>query len=137
MSQNISKNQFSPYDERPLTIPLIFVGVLLILDGLICIVFANWFHSIGYPVGENMLEPIVQMAIGFTLLPNFVFARFLNLFYCSASLLGAIELFTRSGMKNVDFRNASISHFIFLGFCTVVLILDIIINWAKKREAKN
>jgi hypothetical protein len=131
MSKNNLQNQFSPYDERPLTIPLTFVGALLILDGLIFIVFADWFHLIGYPVGENVLEPIVQMVIGFTLLSNFIFARFLNLFYCSASLLGTAELFTRSGMKNVDFRNTSIFHFVFLVFCTSALILNILKKWKK------
>lgn len=135
MSQNLSKDQFSPYDERPLTVPLIFVAIALILKGIVCIVFANWFHSIGYPVGETVLEPIVQIVIGFTLLPNLVFARFLNLFYCGASFLGGSSFFFRAGMKNVYFRNVSILSFFCYGLCTMILIGHLFMQWKKSGES--
>lgn len=117
-------------DKRPLTFPLVFVAVTLTLDGIISIVFADWLHSVGYPTGESMLEVIVQIVIGFSLLLNMVFGRFLSLLYCFLSFFGVLVFFSYQKMLNPSFRNITIFHFIYFAMCTAILAMD----WLKNRK---
>ena len=128
MNLNNQEKRFSIYDKRPLTFPLVFVAVTLLLEGIITIIFADWFHRAKFPVDPT--ESVTHIGVGVLLLLNLVCGRPLSLLYLFLSFLGSLVFFSYQKMQNPSFRNLTIVYFIYVAVCTAILAMD----WLKNRK---